>query len=163
MKYLLLICLSVFISCNNEKKESPSGEKTVEKGLLNVQLENLAGEHIDMAQLKGKAVFINFWATWCRPCIMEMPSIQKAMEKLKSENIVFLFPSDEPVEKIQQFKSEHEYGFNYVRSLNTEALNIMALPTTFIYSPGGKLIFSEAGSRNWDSQESIDLLRNSMK
>lgn len=163
MKYYWLIVMMIFISCNGEKEKQPVLKNQDEIKIADVLLSDLSGKPIDMAQYKDKTVFINFWATWCGPCLKEMPSIQKAMEKLKAEKIVFLFASDETSEQIQEFKNEHQYDFNYVQSLNTQALNIMALPTTFIFNADGVLVFNEPGFRNWDSKENIDLLLNIIK
>lgn len=92
-----------------------------------------------------------------------MPSIQKAQDLLKNEDIVYLFASDETVEQIEKFKTNHSYPFHYVRAENMESLNIMALPTTYIFNPEGKLVFSEMGYRKWDAKENIDLLINAGK
>ena len=111
-----------------------------------------------MDDFKNKTVFINFWATWCKPCIQEMPTIAKAQEVLKDKNVVFLFPSNESVDLIEGFKERKSFDFNYVQSKNLEALNIVALPTTFIFNPKGELIFSEAGFRDWSTEENLALI-----
>lgn len=121
-----------------------------------IKLQTLDGTPINMSDFKNKTVFINFWATWCKPCIQEMPTIAKAKEQLK--DVVFLFPSNEDVDLIQGFKERKSFDFNYVQAQNMEALNIQALPTTFIFSPDGKLIFSEAGFRDWSTKENLKLI-----
>ena len=89
-----------------------------------------------------------------------MPFIETAIKILEKENIEFLFASDEEAEQIIAFKMGNKYNFNYVRIDNTAALNIMALPTTFIFSLEGKLVFNESGSRQWDGKNSIDLIQS---
>lgn len=121
------------------------------------------GQSLNMEQFNGKTLFINFWATWCKPCLQEMPSIQMTKEILKNEDIVFLFASDESVEQIEGFKTSHDFDFNYVRAENLEELNIMALPTTFIFDKKGKLVFSEMGYKKWDEKINIDLILNISK
>jgi len=128
--------------------------------LEKIELKALNGTTINMSDYKNKIVFINFWATWCKPCIQEMPTIAKAMEQLKDEDVVFLFPSNESVDLIQGFKERRSFDFNYVQAQNMEALNIMALPTTFIFDKSGKLQFSEAGFRDWSKPENIFLITN---
>lgn len=163
MRYFLLTFIVLFVSCNDAKENATISDKKGEIQLDAIQLESLSGEKIDWTKYKGKAVFINFWATWCGPCLKEMPSIEKAMGILKDKNIVFLFASEEPVDVIEKFKKENNYPFDYVRILNQEALNIMALPTTFIFSPEGKLVFNEPGLNYWDRKENIDILLNVIK
>jgi thiol-disulfide isomerase/thioredoxin len=123
-----------------------------------VKLKELTGQSIDLAQFEGKAVFINFWATWCKPCIVEMPTIAAAQEKLKNEKVVFLFASNEEPDRIEKFAKKHSYDFHYVRLENMEALKIQALPTTFIFDPEGKIKFSENGFRAWDEAVNIELI-----
>lgn len=92
-----------------------------------------------------------------------MPSIQRAMEKMSSRNVEFLFASDEDPEKINTFKSANTFPFHYVRVENLEELNVLLLPTTYIFNPDGILVFSEAGYREWDDTNNIDLILNQGK
>lgn len=154
--FLLLIILA---GCKETAKEStdviiiPSGTD-IEK----VHLSDLNGRTFDIKHYYGKTVFVNFWATWCKPCIAEMPSIQNLQTRLKDENIIFLLASDEEINEINGFKHDNKYSFNYTRLINMEALNIQAIPTTYIYNPEGKLVYSETGSRNWDDSASIQMI-----
>lgn len=154
----LTLLVFIITACNDSKKQEskpiPSSQIEVDK----VKLTSLTGKPIDMDQYKGKTVFINFWATWCRPCLEEMPSIKKAMNFLKDEKIEFLFASDESTEEIHAFETEHSYGLHYTRAGNMEDLNITGLPTTFIFGKDGKQVFSEMGYRKWDDKANIDLL-----
>ena len=158
MKYTVLICLTILISCNSNNTEQNLPHEQADSSITIVPLLKLTGEAVDWSVYKGKTVFINFWATWCGPCLKEMPSIQEAMEQLKDENIVFLFASDETAEQIEEFKADYPYKFNYLRIDNMLAMNIMGLPTTMIFDATGKKVFSEMGFRNWSSKENIDLL-----
>ncbi len=158
MKYILLICFAVFFSCNENKKEEPVAPEKAEIAIAAIPLLNLNGAPIDWTAYKGKTVFINFWTTWCGPCLEEMPSIQAAMDKLKNENIVFLFASDETTDQINKFKAGHDFNFNYLRIDDMGVLNIVGLPTTMIFDASGQKVFSEMGYRNWNSKENIELL-----
>ncbi len=123
-----------------------------------ISLQTLEGQTINMDEFKGKRVFVNFWATWCKPCIQEMPTIAKAQELVGSENVVFLFPSNESADLILEFKERRNFDFNYVQVQNFEALNIQALPTTMIFNESGDLIFSEMGFRDWSTPENLTLI-----
>lgn len=157
------VLLFGIMACDEQNKEKPGTTKETKIGLNQIELSDLSGKPVNMEQFKGKTIFINFWATWCKPCIREMPSIQKAMEILKWENIEFLFASDESIEQIENFKSSNEYDFNYVRLENPVALNIMALPASYIFNPEGRLVFSEIGVRQWDDKSNIELIMNTNK
>jgi thiol-disulfide isomerase/thioredoxin len=154
----LFVLLFIAASCSDSKKQEPKSISTFQAEIEKVKLTSLKGMTIDMKQYNGKAVFINFWATWCKPCREEMPTIKKAMDLFKDEKIEFLFASDESTEEIQAFETEHSYGFNYTRAANMEDLNIIGLPTTFIFDKDGKQVFSEMGYRKWDDKANIDLL-----
>lgn len=167
MYKLAVIIFIILISCNNTGNEKDKDEQVVTNFAASetdkIKLTGLDSKPIDLNQYKGKTLFINFWATWCKPCIEEMPSIQKMQEQLKDENIVYLFASDETVEQIEKFKQKYAYPFHFVKAENMESLNIMALPTTYIFNPAGKLVFSEMGYRNWTDKSNIDLIINAGK
>ncbi len=156
-RILFLVPMLIFLGCSNEPDNAVPITST-KSGLDNIALYTMNNDPIDPQQFKGKTVFINFWATWCKPCIKEMPSIQKAKEILKDEEIVFLFATNDDAEAVATFKEENPFDFNYVQVKNLEDLNVQALPTTFIFDPGGALQFSEAGFRKWDDKESLDLI-----
>jgi thiol-disulfide isomerase/thioredoxin len=68
-------------------------------------VQSLDGQDFKMSDVKGKVVFLNFWATWCPPCVAEMPSIQRLHEKLKDEGIVFVCISNEEVSKVNPVRN----------------------------------------------------------
>lgn len=157
--------LSVFllVGCQGNNNTNPDSQSKDEGRLPQIQLSDLNNKAVQLDNYKGKTVFINFWATWCKPCVEEMPSIEKAMVILKNENVIFLLASSESIEEIKAFKGNHGFQFNYVHLENPEKLNLQALPTTFIINTNGKLVFSEMGSRNWDETDNINLIKNTIK
>ena len=132
----------------------------VEQAILprNVMLTDLNNQPISLDQFKGKTIFINFWATWCKPCIQEMPSIKNLQELLNKQEFVFLLASNESPDQIKEFEIDHGYDFNYVRIINMEELGVEALPTTCIFNPTGDLVFSEMGSRKWDDSTNVEMI-----
>ncbi len=153
----------VFITwagCSSPSKESGDSDlRAVDYNNVNVELINLKGQPVSLSQFKGKTVFVNFWATWCKPCIAEMPSIEKAQEILKDKPVVFLLVSNEPKERIEKFRQSHNFNFEYLQITSPlEDLGIMALPTTHIISPEGNTVYAEMGARPWDTPENLDLI-----
>lgn len=149
----ILVSLLLLAAGCSDKKESTFADK--------IKLKNLDGEPIDLSQLHGKVVFINVWATWCKPCIQEMPSIKSAEEIIQGgdrKEIEFLFASNEGKERIESFSQKANMNLHFVRLENLEELNINILPTTYIINKKGELVFSEAGYRKWDEAENIELL-----
>ncbi len=146
------------LSCNGEDKEKPIPITRPDKEIDKVKLTDLKDMPIDLKRYDGKTVFINFWATWCKPCIEEMPTIRNAIDSLEGNSIVFLFASDESKDEIEEFEKRHKYKFNYVKGNNMEELGIMGLPTTFVFNKNGGQAFSEMGYRKWNDKSNLDLL-----
>ena len=164
MKILSILFFIVLITanCKNDKQAShtpATGKTEIER----VRLTSLKGESIDLGQFKGKVVFINFWATWCKPCVLEMPTIRNAMDSLRNENIEFLFASDESAGEIESFEKKYGYSFNYFRADNFEELAIMVLPTTVIFDKNGKQAYSEVGYHDWNETRNFDILLKLVK
>lgn len=159
----IVILLIGFSGCKAKEKNQPGSVKKEKADIEKVVLSDLNGNPVDVNQYKGKTVFLNFWATWCKPCLEEMPSIQKAQQILKDEDVVFLLASEETADQIREFENSHHFNFDYVRAENLAELGIMGLPTTFIYDARGKRRFSDMGFRKWDKQSNLDLLKNISK
>ena len=158
MRIILLVLLIAIGGCRepiNEKETVATPEK---KTIAKLRLTDLNGKPINLEQFKGKTLFINFWATWCKPCIQEMPSIKNAQRLLSKNAIVFLLASNESPEQITDFKVNHDYDFNYARLVNMEEMILEALPTTYIFNSKGELVFSETGYRKWDDTSNIKMI-----
>lgn len=157
-KILLLFTL-LLTGCRLKNKDKPADQSSPDGLLPVIQLVDLDNKSVSLEQYKGKTVFINFWATWCKPCMAEMPSIEKAQVIMKGKEIVFLMASSESIDEIKAFSTDHAYQFLYVQLKNEGVLHLQALPTTFIVNPQGKLVFSEIGYRNWEAIENINLIK----
>lgn len=153
-----IVLLLWLLGCKQVDKNKPVSISKASV-LDQLKLTDLTNKPVDLKQYIGKAIFLNIWATWCKPCITEMPAIQNAQNMLKKEGVVFLLASGENAEEIASFKNANDYNFNYTRIENSEDLNVQTLPTTFIFNAEGELVFSEMGSRQWDDNISISMIR----
>ncbi len=122
--------------------------------------EDMDGNQQKLADYKGKVLFINLWATWCPPCVAEMPSIQKLYDKFKDNNrIEFLIISSEKPEKIKAFIKKRGFTFpvKIAKYQLPDALYTQSIPTTFLISKSGKIKVKEIGAANWggDKMEKI--------
>ena len=144
------------LNCSDVKNK-----KTIDNKVINTSLYlDLEGNTVKIQDFKGKRVLLNFWATWCTPCLKEMPSMLKAQEILKDENYVFLFATTDNLDKINQFKKNNDYPFQYLQFKSTlDKLNIYALPATLIYNAEGNQVKRIDGATEWDSKEMLDQLR----
>ena len=161
--FLAFVFATCLFSCEGGNSGNVKAGTQPKSEISHLILKDLNGDLINADMFSGKTVFINFWATWCMPCVKEMPGIERAMQLVKNNNILFLFASNEPVDEIKKFKSDNKYPFNYLLIENQEDLNIMSLPTTFIFDRKGNLVFSEMGFRNWDEKENVEILLKASK
>lgn len=125
-------------------------------------LMTLEDNKVNLKDLKGKYIFLNFWATWCGPCIDEMPSMEILHQKLKSKkNFAMLAISiDKGGHKlVKRFVRENKLTFTILLDEDSEvaaAYGIMGIPSTYLIDPKGFLINRAVGAREWDSKESIE-------
>ncbi|WP_340158083.1 TlpA disulfide reductase family protein [uncultured Maribacter sp.] len=164
LKTLLIIVLAAAMtSCKdvntNTQKVTVNEDNVVEKKST-ATYEDLEGNAIFLSDYKGKRVLLNYWATWCRPCIAEMPDMEKAQAILENENYVFLFASDQSVVKIEKFKEARGFNLNFIKFNGVYAnKGVSALPATFIYNEVGEQVLRFDGGLKWDSPEMIEKLR----
>ncbi|UII25467.1 TlpA family protein disulfide reductase [Fulvivirga maritima] len=160
--FILLVIVLAIISCSGASTETSDSEP--DNILEGIKLKTIEGDKIDLTQYKGKTLVINFWATWCTPCIKEMPSLENAKKALEEKDVEFLLVSNEPLGQIRKFLKTHEYDVTFAKlDMPLEQLDIKGLPTTFIVSQDGELSFSETGAREWDSKENMRLIISSGK
>ena len=127
---------------------------------LKTQFVDLDNKQVDLTQYEGKRIVLNYWATWCGPCIKEMPGLKKAEEILENHNYTFLLVSDETIDKISEFKTNRSFDFNFLKSAKSiEALGIYSLPTSYIFDENGKKIETIVGTIAWDSEQIIEKLK----
>ena len=160
MKNLIFIsCFILFLGCNlnisqNEKLSD------IESLQLKTSFVDLKNKKVDLISYKGKKIIINHWATWCGPCIKEMPGIKRAQQILKNYNYIFLLVSDEKVSKISTFKNDKKYDLNFLKSVGSnETLGIYSLPTSYIFNEKGIKIETIVGTIIWDSEIIINKLK----
>ncbi|WP_293309608.1 TlpA family protein disulfide reductase [Pedobacter sp. UBA5917] len=132
-------------------------------GLDGIRFKDVKGSLVDLGDLKGKVIFLNFWATWCPPCIAEMPSINKLYTQFKDDqDIVFIFAdADGDFAKSTKFMADRKYAMPVykVESDIPEKLFAGALPTTVIFDKQGRLSFRHEGVANYADQKIIDFLK----
>ena len=158
-KFIFISCIFLFLKCNPAvfKKEKMSDIESLQAKSSFVNLKN---QNVDITSFKGTNIVINYWATWCGPCIKEMPGIIKAEEILKNHNYTFLLISDEKLSKISKFKNDTKYDFNFLKSLSSnETYGIYSLPTSYIFDEKGMKVETIVGKVVWDSEQMIKKLK----
>ncbi len=122
-----------------------------------VSFKNGYDEVIELADLKGKVVFINFWATWCPPCIAEMPTIQTLYSEFKdNKDVVFMMVDvDNKREKSQDFMDKKNFDLPVYTPASSIPTSYMggAIPTTLVLNKNGKVVFKHEGMGDFSNLE----------
>ena len=122
-------------------------------------LPNLKGEYENTDNYKGSYILINFWATWCAPCVKEIPSLNNIYNKIKDKKkfkmiAINIGQSKEVVKKFLLDKSlPIEFTILLDEKMDLSDWNVQAIPTTFLVDKKGKIIYKVEGEKEWDSIE----------
>jgi len=124
----------------------------------------LDGTTLNIAELKGKVILVNFWATWCKPCLYEMPLLEKEIwqEYRSPEFVMVAIAREQSEEEIASFRKEHGFSFPMAADPRKDIYNLFAsegIPRTYLASPAGKILFQSAGF----SSEDFKRLKNMVK
>jgi thiol-disulfide isomerase/thioredoxin len=130
--------------------------------LSSIKFKNAKGEIVSLADLKGKIIFLNFWATWCPPCLAEMPSVNKLFEQYKNDpEVVFLLvDADSDFTKAQAYMDRKKYKlpvYNFASNL-PESIFKGSLPTTIVFDKKGRVSFNGEGAANYSSPKFITFI-----
>ena len=147
------LLLLTFSTCHTTRPVPPASPAEESSGLSarlqKIRFTDLDGNTRTLQDFAGKPVFLNFWATWCGPCRMEMPDIEQAYQKYKDE-IHFLAVSTEDLSKISAYQQNNQLHFDFARlDLDYIEVYVVKLPTTMLIDRTGRLVADEEGARRW--------------
>ena len=170
LTFAVILSLGIFLTGAGVDPFSKVDIKPVKdkKKTPNIRLECLKGERVELKDaIKGKVVFLNFWATWCGPCKEEMPSMEALYKQYKDKDFVFLTISVdyEGLKPVKAFMERSQYTFPVLLDPKSETLDMFAvtrIPTTFIIDKEGRMIGRAIGPRNWKSPEFESILTQLM-
>lgn len=152
---LFAFILAGCLGCNDQPKlrliGSTAPDFTVKDSDRTVRLQDL----------RGKIVVLNFWTTWCEPCIIEMPSLARLQKQMGSKVTVLAVSTDDDNDAYHKFLKKYGIEFLTVNDQEKKSAEIYGTtgqPETFIIDPSGKLRRKFIGPVNWTSPEIVDYL-----
>jgi peroxiredoxin len=130
-------------------------------------LPSIGGKKVSLSDFKGKAVFLNFWATWCPPCKDEMPSMEKVYREHKDRGFEILAVSiDKGTMEIKAFRKAHGLSFPILHDpdmLVAALYELAFVPTTYLIDRAGTVVHRETQYRDWTDAESLKLLEKILR
>jgi peroxiredoxin len=127
-----------------------------------LRLPTLRGDPVDLADLRGQVVLVNFWATWCPPCVEEIPSLQRLYRMLHPRGLEILAVDvGETVETMEAFLADKPVEFPVLMDIDGEALRrwgVHAFPTTLVLDREHRIRYAVFGAFDWSSREVIEAL-----
>ncbi|MEQ8473834.1 MAG: TlpA disulfide reductase family protein [Marinoscillum sp.] len=133
---------------------TPDYESTDKKASYNFEVSNVNGEVVPFSEFQDQTVFLNFWATWCPPCIAEMPDIEDLYQK-KGQEVAFVMISvDEQRETAIRFMARkgYEMPVYFLESPLPKVYNTQSIPTTYVISPTGMIKVENHGMAKYDTE-----------
>ena len=132
------------------------------------KLRNIKGNYESLESYRGEVVVLNFWATWCAPCRIEMPSFEKLYRRYRSEGVTVLaITLDKNSEnKIKSFVDEYGLSFPILLDEKGEVERLypsMTIPFTYIIDRQGRIVARVDGAKNWESSETFEAVEYLLK
>lgn len=166
--FLIVILFGILILL--QMKDSFFNQSSVpglEKGLPapNFSLPDLDGQMVNLTDYKGRVVLLNIWATWCPPCVEEMPSMEKLYQALRGEGFEILAVSIDAsgAQDVLPFMKKHKLSFPVLidpKGTLKGLYQTTGVPESFIIDKDGILVEKVIGPRDWAVPEAIGFFRN---
>jgi len=146
---------------NSQPKASKSLQLSAYKGAqdLALNLKAINGKNYDLTAEKGKVILVNFWASWCPPCVHEMPSMARLKTHFKNRKFEILAVNlGEDSKTIQTFLREHPVNFPVLLDSDAKAVKdwkVFAYPSSYLIDKNGKIRLALFGATQWDDLQHL--------
>ena len=170
--YLLYLLLTILVAVVIYRVQTPVDSQVKIKSQVGLEvgmqapdftLRNLNGNLEGLNEFKDKVVILNFWATWCAPCLEEMPAFEKLYRRYRSQGLTVIAVSLDKGDKskVEKFVDEHSLTFPVLLDLDGIAERIypsFTIPFTYVIDKRGKIAARVDGAKNWSSNETFAAL-----
>ena len=129
-----------------------------------LKAQDLTGAPHTLTDYRGKVVLLNFWASWCPPCLREMPSMERLRVKMDGRPLAIVaLDSAETADEVKAFLARMKLGFTILLDpdgSNTKRWKVFALPTTFLLDANGRVCHVLTGPTEWDEGEALEIIES---
>lgn len=152
--FVLVSLLLLTIACKNSQPAqigTQAPDFTVSDG----------GRSVTLSQFRGKPVVLNFWATWCPPCVEEIPSMVQLQKQLGDKVVILAVSTDVDEDAYTNFVAKHMQGMTTIRdgkNMSNRLYGTYAFPESFVIDRNGVIRRKFIGAVNWTSPEIVDYL-----
>lgn len=137
-------------------------KQTLTERLPAVSFTGVDGNTLQLTDLQGKVIFVNFWATWCPPCLAEMPGINQLRNRFKSNpNVVFITVDvDQQLAKSGLFLKKHNWDLPLFQAAGSlpHVLSSSSVPFTVIFDRRGRMVYRHEGAANYSSNKMVEFI-----
>jgi len=128
-----------------------------------IEVQDVEGKSVSLTSFRGKVIVVNFWASWCKECEKEMPSLEALWKTFQNQNFAFLAINwKEPVERAQSYLMKQGYQMPLYLDISGkagESFKVTGVPETYIITSDYFLAFGAIGPKEWDSPDAIRFIR----
>jgi len=167
---IVLVGASVYLVSSGGSRPPREAVKSVVAGELapDFQLEDTSGKQVTLSELRGKVVLVNFWATWCPPCIAEMPSMERLNEIMAGDDFVMLAINTEENGRniVPAFLQKRPHTFTVLyddKGVVQKRYGVFKFPETFIIHKDGTVAEKIIGPLDWANPETVAYLKGLSK
>ena len=174
---LLAVAVPMVAGCDRQKAEAPQAPGAEEQSVKGidrshkgeaapaVKFKNPDGGDFDLSKFRGTPVLVNLWASWCAPCLKELPTLQELEAAQADEGklgVIAVSQDMGPQGSVEAFLGERDIGrfaaFHDAEMRLTDALGVQVMPTTILYDAEGKEVWRYVGDLDWSGSEAATLL-----
>ena len=170
---LLVLCFCSLASCKRAAVGiAPGNTAPSVSGISD------AGQSFSLENLRGRFVLLNFWATWCAPCVMEMPELEKLQQSFDASKFqIVAVTVDDQLEAVKEFRARYQLSFPLIVDSSRKSgagYKLTGVPETVLVDPQGKIVLFQdpesgeattkvIGPRDWASKASIKSIQNALR
>lgn len=126
------------------------------------------GGEVRLADLKGKVVLLNFWATWCAPCRKEMPDLERLWRKYRERGLMVLAISEDADadKRVARFATKHRLSYPVLLDRDAKVgrqYEVSALPVSYLIDRGGNVVAATVGMKDWSGAQADALIEHLLR